>query len=188
MARRVTDMRILDAVVATVLAHGYDGATTRQIAATAGINEATLFRRYGDKAAMVGAAIAAEVDAFAHAGPVYTGELEADLRRVVGFYAGIVADRGRLLVVLLAELPRRPELATVIREPLRVVIRVRGMLRRYHRDGLLAAQDPTAAMTDLIGPLILHAVVTHAAPRLISAPFDLDAHVREFLDGHRRHR
>jgi AcrR family transcriptional regulator len=39
-----------------VVAHGYEGATTRAVAAAAGVNEVTLFRHFGDKETLARAA------------------------------------------------------------------------------------------------------------------------------------
>ncbi len=44
-----TDDRILDAALRVFLAEGLRGATTRKIADEAGVNEVTLFRRFGSK-------------------------------------------------------------------------------------------------------------------------------------------
>ncbi len=49
--------RILDAAVRVYGAHGFRGATTRRIAEAAGVNEVTLFRTFGSKAALIDAAI-----------------------------------------------------------------------------------------------------------------------------------
>ncbi len=185
MAARVAEQQILNAVVDTVLAHGYDGATTRQIAAAAGVNEVTLFRRYGDKASLVRAAIAHEVAVFGRRGPAYTGHLEADLLRILDFYAAIVQDRGRMLIMLIAEAPRRPELAEVIREPLQVMNEILAMLHRYQASGMLAGDDPTDLATALLGPLLLHTMFARVHPDLASAPFSTQQHLQRFLDGHR---
>ena len=54
--------RILEAAVRVYGAHGFRGATTRRIAAAAGVNEVTLFRTFGSKAALIDAAIRNRAD------------------------------------------------------------------------------------------------------------------------------
>lgn len=49
--------RILEAAVRVYGAHGFRGATTKRIAEAAGVNEVTLFRTFGSKAALIDAAI-----------------------------------------------------------------------------------------------------------------------------------
>ena len=49
--------KLLDAAVKVYGSHGYRGATTRRIAQTAGVNEVTLFRTFGSKAALIDEAV-----------------------------------------------------------------------------------------------------------------------------------
>lgn len=48
-----TDDRILDAAEELFAAHGFAGTTTRALAQRAGVNEVTLFRRFGSKAGVL---------------------------------------------------------------------------------------------------------------------------------------
>jgi AcrR family transcriptional regulator len=48
--------RLFDATLAVFAQHGYSGTTAWEIAERAGVNEVTIFRRYGTKAALVNAA------------------------------------------------------------------------------------------------------------------------------------
>lgn len=58
-ARDDTRARLLAAAARVYASHGYLGATTRAIAAEAGVNEVTLFRVFGDKETLLDEAIAA---------------------------------------------------------------------------------------------------------------------------------
>src|SRR5919201_1813350 len=49
--------RILDAAARVYAEYGYRGSTTRRIAVAAGVNEVTLFRTFGSKAALIGEAV-----------------------------------------------------------------------------------------------------------------------------------
>jgi AcrR family transcriptional regulator len=51
-----TEARLIRAFMDLVVAHGYEGATTRAVAAAAGVNEVTLFRHFGDKETLARAA------------------------------------------------------------------------------------------------------------------------------------
>ena len=57
-----TRARLLAAAARVYASHGYLGATTRAIAAEAGVNEVTLFRLFGAKEALLDEAIAATAD------------------------------------------------------------------------------------------------------------------------------
>lgn len=48
---------ILDAALDAYSRHGFRGATTRRIAAAAGVNEVTIFRHFGSKEALLGEAL-----------------------------------------------------------------------------------------------------------------------------------
>src|SRR5438105_9091316 len=48
-----TRVRILQAAARVYAQHGFRGATTRLIAIEAGVNEVTLFRTFGSKAALI---------------------------------------------------------------------------------------------------------------------------------------
>ena len=61
-ARDDTRARLLAAAARVYASHGYLGATTRAIAAEAGVNEVTLFRLFGAKDALLDEAIAATAD------------------------------------------------------------------------------------------------------------------------------
>jgi AcrR family transcriptional regulator len=52
-----TRQRLIDATAVVVGAHGYAAATTRAIAAAAGVSEATIYRHFPDKTALFFAAV-----------------------------------------------------------------------------------------------------------------------------------
>src|SRR5277367_2846451 len=76
VAEPVTDTTMFDAALKVLAERGYAGATTRRIAEAAGVNEVTLFRRFGDKRQLILAAIHADIDRFASEGLAATGDLQ----------------------------------------------------------------------------------------------------------------
>ncbi|MFD0690843.1 TetR/AcrR family transcriptional regulator [Actinomadura fibrosa] len=69
--------RVIDAVLAELAEHGYDGLTMETVAARAGVHRATVYRRWGD----VGGLLADVLDAAGDDAwqPPDTGSLEGDL-------------------------------------------------------------------------------------------------------------
>src|SRR5215218_4201402 len=69
---------VLDATVAELIAHGYAGLTVEGVAARAGVNRTTLYRRWGDRNSLIVDAIetfgAAEVEV------PDSGDIDEDLR------------------------------------------------------------------------------------------------------------
>ena len=118
MAEPVADATMFDAALKVLAERGYAGATTRRIADAAGVNEVTLFRRFGDKRQLILAAIGADIDRFANDGLTATGNLEADLIRVVEYYSDIYQHRDGLVGTLLLEGARDPDVAALIQGPL----------------------------------------------------------------------
>ncbi|MBB6096852.1 AcrR family transcriptional regulator [Deinobacterium chartae] len=175
---------LLDAAIACVEEFGLSGATTRRIAQRAGVNEVTLFRRFGNKAALLRAVMqreAAQVEAdIAH----HSGDLEEDLVRVVSAYIRLVTRRGRLLMVGISEMPRHPELQEALAGPARVVAGVLELLTRYQREGQLRPEPPAQTLMALIGPLLMSVFASGALPGTFSLP-EPRAHVRAFLEGRR---
>lgn len=52
-----TQLKIMDATMTLIIEKGYSGATTKNIAALAGVNESTIFRRFREKKEIVLAAL-----------------------------------------------------------------------------------------------------------------------------------
>lgn len=183
MPKVIATSQILDAALDVMLEHGYTGATTRQIAEAAGINEVTLFRRFGSKKRLIAAAVEQEALNFAAAGIDYTGDLEADLTRIVRFYRDLVQKRGRMIVVLISELPRQPELMEVFETPLSIIEQVTALIARYQREGELAEEPPFQTLAALVGPLMIMGIVGTIQPALAGKAPEPAEQTRRFLRG-----
>ena len=57
MPRKIDETRLFEVAAGLFARHGYTSTKTKEIAAAAGVNEATLYRRYGSKAALLGRAL-----------------------------------------------------------------------------------------------------------------------------------
>jgi AcrR family transcriptional regulator len=183
MVRSVSDTQILDAALDVLAQQGYVGATTRQIAAAAGINEVTLFRRFGNKQNLLKVAIEQEAAAFVAAGIEYSGDVAADLLRVVQFYQHIVQERGRVITVLLTELPRQPELLELMQTPMAIMARVIALIERYQDEGVLVREPPAQAFTALVGALLLEGVLNYAGRGRFGPTIEPETLVRNYLSG-----
>lgn len=183
MAVRIPDDEVFDAALVVVGRHGYRGATTRRIAEQAGINEVTLFRRFSDKKTLLAAAIHAEISIFASEGPTPSGDLRADLSRIVTYYKGLYAHRGGLVFSLILDAPHDPDLADLLREPSAVLGRLNELIGHYQRNGQLVDEPPEEAVYSLVGPILMRAMVGRVERRT-SQPFSTATAVTRFLHGH----
>ena len=183
---RVPDEQVLSAAIDVMVRHGYGGATTKKIAEAAGINEVTLFRRFGSKANLLRTAMLAEVEGFG--GPEgihYSGDVASDLVHVVRAYGALLERRGRLVPLLLAELPRHEELADVVAIPQRLMGSIAELVARYQGEGVLVEEPPLRAVASLLAPLLMPAILGSHAPPGAHTELDPELHVARFLDGHR---
>jgi AcrR family transcriptional regulator len=186
MSVRVSDDTILDAVVATVLAHGYAGATTRQIATTAGVNEVTLFRRFANKESLVQAAIHRDLARITNPDLQASGDMEADLLGVLEYYVQLYRQRKSLPLVLILEAVRNPELEDLLRQPLAVQTKLRALIATYQQSGQLIDEPPAQAVNALIGPLLAYAVDAQLGIAAPTGPPNPQRLLDRFLGGHGR--
>lgn len=177
-----TQSAVLDAVIACAEESGFRTLTTRRVADVAGVNEVTIFRRFGSKAKLVAAAFEREALSIADQIGDYTGDLHADLERVAATIWDAAGRRRLLLPVILSELATNEELRSAAGHSMNAVAAVAAMLERYQDDGLLLRESPLQAYAALVGPLVYLGIVS----RLLPEPpvVDLVAHVERFLDGH----
>jgi AcrR family transcriptional regulator len=170
---------ILDAAVRLYAERGARGATTRAIAEEAGVNEVTLFRHFGSKAALLREAMAwaaarvritrlpdAAVDPLTELSAWCRSELEA-LHRVRS-----------LLRTSLAEFEENPELGgPACRVPARVAAELRGYLERLREAGMIpASADVEGAARMLMGSLFAEAISRDIMPEGYPAEVGESAH------------
>jgi AcrR family transcriptional regulator len=182
LAEPVTDATMFDAALAVLAERGYAGATTRRIAEAAGINEVTLFRRFGDKRQLILAAIHADISRLADNGLTTTGDIEADLIRVVEYYSDIYQHRNGLVGTLLLEGARNPNVAALIKEPLGAMSRLAEIFAGYQRAGQMVEEPTEFAVQALLAPLLVITLLRRVTSSEIAVP-DARTVVQRFLKG-----
>jgi AcrR family transcriptional regulator len=104
--------RILDAAKRVYAQHGFRGATTRLIAAEADVNEVTIFRTFGSKAALFEALMASQASRVATPLlPDEPGDPEREMTAWVAAVLGYMRENQALLRTSFGELEERPEAA-----------------------------------------------------------------------------
>jgi AcrR family transcriptional regulator len=184
MSDPVSDARMFDAALTVLAQRGYAGATTRRIAEAAGVNEATLFRRFGDKRQLILAAIHADLAQLPQGGLAPSGDLEADLIRVVEYYTNVYQHRDGLVGTLLLEASRDPDVAALLKEPLASLSRLGDVFADQQQTGHLVEEPTDFAVQALLAPLLMVSVLRRVTSSEIPYP---DAHtvVERFLSGRR---
>lgn len=184
MAKQIDDTAVFRATVDALLAHGYAGATTKLIAETAGINEVTLFRKYGSKAELVTAALLHERAGLDAGAVAYSGDERADLQAMVRAYAGASQRQSGLMLLILAEVARYPELRETMQVPSALVTRFGEIIARYQAAGRLRVGEPLLVVGALLGPVIINTLLRSTETGLDIPPLDVEAHVDGFLSGY----
>lgn len=181
-----TQDALLDATFRAIVDFGFEKATTKRIAAYAGVNEVTIFRKFGNKATLFQEAIRREMDAF-QTHIHYTGDLQADLEAIVAGYGALVRRRGRFLPALFSEVTRKPELQPLLQKPLETFGLVVGVVARYQAEGQLLKEPPPLAVAALMMPVLAVNLASLFAPSAFPA-FDARSHVSAYLAGRRAER
>ena len=184
MPRRIDEEALFLETCRLFVEEGFWGMTTRELALRAGVNEVTLFRRFGSKAGLLCAAVNHVFARVPFARPELTGELRRDLEAVVGAYLETRRAFGPLLQVLLSEAKRFPELDPAFGEVRRNMSRFFDLLEHYRSQGSLRAHSSLELASALLGPLVMGDLASTLAEG-DSPPFpDPKLFVERFLHGH----
>lgn len=183
MPKILNDEQIYRAVIEVVIDRGYAGATTKQMAEAADVSEVTLFRKYGNKPELVKRAIYYLISQTAFDQVHYTGDIRADLIRIATTYQQAAQEYGSFFAVIMAEMPRYPDLVEQIDSPFMLMKAVGEILLRYQQEGQLHTENPMHALSALMGPLIYLQMMDNAQPTKTISPLDLEEHVDMFIKG-----
>jgi AcrR family transcriptional regulator len=184
MPKIIEDEQVYLATLQTIAERGYAGATTKQIAEAANISEVTLFRKYGSKVALIKQAMTAMAKQLDfETATQYSGDVVADLQRVVAMYQGAAEKKGQFIYTIILEIQRYPELADAIGTPMEMFLHIAQLLLRYQEEGVLRPEHPMQALAGLLGPLIATNMIRNVAHGMPFPPPDLDNHVAVFLNG-----
>ncbi len=110
----VTKARLIEAATQVFASAGLQGATTREIARVAGVNEVTLFRHFTSKEQLLKAVIentlALQTEALAHPDE-WTQDLRIDLTHYAQLYNNMLEAQEDLIRTFIGEAKRHPEAA-----------------------------------------------------------------------------
>jgi len=183
MPKVIDETKIFSAAIDILMSLGYDGATTKEIADIAGVNEVTLFRKYGSKAGLFEKAIEHQLTDTPLNRVAYTGELETDLLAIVRAYIETNETYGDIIPIILIELPRNPDLQGSINTPWNNLQGIIEIIQKYQEQGALKDESPFATISALLGSIMINQMFRHANLNLPVPGIDPQAHVDAFLNG-----
>ena len=186
-------VKILEAAARVYAAKGYRGATTRRIAQDAGVNEVTLFRHFGSKAALIDEALRLRVASEPDVTVTLPETPIAPERELTGWCtAQLVRLRAArsLICMTMSDLEERRDVPPCAAESIEPAAReLKRYMRRLRSDGFLAPgaelseAEAHAAGTMLMSALLGDAMGREMMPDLYPRPVERapSMYVRVFL-------
>ncbi len=164
---------ILAAAARVFSQHGFRGSTTRRIAEAASVNEVTVFRYFGSKAALLQEAVRGiNVNAAKNSLPHDPVDPPRELTRWSAALVEHLSDRSSVIRKCMGELEERPELAARAAEaPKRATSELCAYFRRLKATGHTNEEfDAPAAAAMLIGALFHDSMGREMMPEIYPKP------------------
>ena len=186
-------VKILEAAARVYAAKGYRGATTRRIAQDAGVNEVTLFRHFGSKAALIDEALRRRVASEPEAAvtlPVVPVSPERELTRWCTAQLDRLRSARSLICMTMSDLEERRDVPPCAAESVEPAAReLKCYMLQLRAGGFLAAgaelseAEAHAAGTMLMSALLGDAMGRDMMPDLYPRPVERapSMYVRVFL-------
>ena len=144
---KTTREKIFAAALALFAEHGYKATTTKAIAEKAGVNEVTIFRKFGSKENLFMELVRAEADdklKIVANDFEPTGDLVEDLTQVGIWMHRNMHQNSALLKILMLEVRSQPELFEIIgRVPFSAIERLSGFFEESKKKGLVRKDADT---------------------------------------------
>ncbi|MFC2015892.1 TetR/AcrR family transcriptional regulator [Chloroflexota bacterium] len=180
-----TRERILDSAAQVFAEQGYARATTRALAAAAGVNEVTLFRHFGSKQAL----FAAVIDR--HAAPALTTAMEAqltgdyrqDLMTFATHLTRAVIERRETVRLMLCEAAHFPELRDILVQNPRQLRRVlAGYLKEQMARGRVRPLHPEVVAQAFWGMFFAYGISVGLLDEPVDPELAIDELIAQFVD------
>jgi outer membrane protein len=180
-----TKQQLLDAAVRVYAEGGFRGATTRRIADEAGVNEVTLFRLFGSKAALIEEAIRCRAINVARSPlPDRPQDPQAELTAWAAEDHAFLLDSAGMIRASMAEMHERPECAdNAALHPAQSFAQLRGYIERLAQHRFIpSAEDAKPAAAMLMGTIFADAMGRDLMPEMFPPRDEAPAtYVRLFL-------
>ncbi|AVH71464.1 TetR/AcrR family transcriptional regulator [Nostoc sp. 'Lobaria pulmonaria (5183) cyanobiont'] len=164
----LTRTRLIEAALQVFASLGVQGATTREIARVAGVNEVTLFRHFASKEQLLGAvmknALALQTEALAHS-EAWTQDLKIDLKQYADLYNTMLETQEDLIRTFIGEAKRHPEAAKqVIQEAAKPLAKkLVAYLQSSQKRGTVRADLDPFPVVDMFTGMLLAGMLCRSA-------------------------
>jgi AcrR family transcriptional regulator len=180
-----TRQRILRAAAQVFAEAGYARATTRALAAAAGVNEVTLFRHFGNKQNL----FAAVIEQFG--GPAVTialeaqltGEYRQDLLTIGTRLLQLLLERKDALRLMLCEATHFPEVQEVmVQNPRQIRLMLAEYLRQQIERGQVRPLHPEAMAQAFLGMFFSYAIAAGLLEDSLEPELSTEDLLAQFVD------
>ena len=177
-----TRQRLLDAAFRVCAERGLQGATTREIADAAHVNEVTLFRHFGSKEKLISAvferSVAAQTESLSETEPD-ANDLGRDLTRYARRYDQMLMANEALIRTLIGESKRHPQEAwQVICEAVRPMReRLIDYLRSAQKAGSVRGDIPLGPTIDAFTGMLLSGMLRRTGFKQAMVDYSADEYV-----------
>lgn len=164
---------ILTAAARVFSQHGFRGSTTRRIADAASVNEVTIFRYFGSKAALLQEAVGGlDVSACTNTLPADPVDPVAELSAWASKLVSHISVRRSVIRKCMGEMEERPELAARAAEaPMRATEELCDYFRQLKAKGFTKEEfDASVAAAMLIGALFHDSIGREIMPGIYPKP------------------
>ena len=180
-----TRQRILLAAAQVFAEKGYARATTRALAAAAGVNEVTLFRHFGNKqnlfAAIIGEFAAPALTAVIEA--KLTGDYRQDLLTMGKLVMALMLERREAMRMMLCEAEHFPEVRQVLAQnPRQLRLALSAYLKQQMERGLVRELHAEAAAQAFWGMFFAYSFSTWLLDEEVQPELPTEQIVEQFVD------
>lgn len=178
--------RLLAAAARVFARDGIAGATTREIAREAGVNEVTLFRIFKSKEGLLAAVIGhqfGEGSVVRPDIPAPTGDLRRDLTALAHVYDQLIDRNLALVRTMIGEIQRHQEHEGLVFRGLFLPIKeaVLARMEAAHAAGELRPEVNPHIAADLFGSMVFMGVLRRNTPHL-QRPYSSDEYLGHVVD------
>jgi AcrR family transcriptional regulator len=165
---------------------GYNAATTKEIAERAGVNEATLYRRFNTKSELIRTALAHELGNSPFSHLTASDDPQQDIAMIAKAYIDTFEVFGAVVMMLIGEAAKHPELQPAASALLPNLKNAAQIIAKHQSSGQITPGNPMTKLLGLIAPLALMGIMSRSGLALADDFNQLnpDSIAKDFLGGH----
>jgi len=185
MPKKIDTDHLFKTTVQLFAEQGYGACTTQAIATAAGVSEVTIFRRYGNKAGLIEAALSHCLPRTPFGNLKASDDAQQDLCAILHAYAETFGEYGGAVITLLTDAPRHPELGAAVATLMPNMMKGAGIIASHQSAGRIGSGDPLHKLVILIAPIMATGLFGRIANTPKTVVFAPEMLAQMFLRGHR---